>query len=87
MLPKAELGDYEGLEVPRREPAAAEELIAQQIEEMRERLARLETVEREAAEGDFVVVDYVGYLPSEDAGLAVRHAPASRSRAARAATS
>jgi len=68
VLPKAELGDYEGLEVPRREPVAAEELIAAQIEEMRERLARLETVEREAAEGDFVVVDYVGYLAPEDAG-------------------
>jgi trigger factor len=67
VLPKAELGSYEGLEVPRRDPAAAEELIAAQIEEMRERLARLETVEREAAEGDFVVVDYVGYLPSEGA--------------------
>ena len=34
---------------------------------MRERLARLETVEREAAEGDFVVVDYVGRLPPKDA--------------------
>ncbi len=67
VLPKAELGSYEGLEVPRRDPAAAEELISAQIEEMRERLTRLETVEREAAEGDFVVVDYVGYLPSEDA--------------------
>ena len=33
---------------------------------MRERLARLDTVEREAGEGDFVVVDYVGYLPPED---------------------
>ena len=67
VLPKAELGSYEGLEVARREPAAAEEQVSQQIEEMRERLARLETVEREAAEGDFVVVDYVGCLPPEDA--------------------
>jgi trigger factor len=68
VLPKAELGAYEGLEVPRREPVAAEEQVSQQIEEMRERLARLETVEREASEGDFVVVDYVGRLPPEDAG-------------------
>ena len=66
VLPKAELGSYEGLEVARREPAAAEELISAQIEEMRERLARLETVEREAAEGDFVVVDYVGRLPPDE---------------------
>jgi trigger factor len=68
VLPKAELGGYEGLEVPRREPAAAAEQVTEQVEEMRERLARLETVEREAAEGDFVVVDYVGYLPSGDDG-------------------
>jgi trigger factor len=66
VLPKAELGSYEGLEVARREPAAAEEQVSQQVDEMRERLARLETVEREAAEGDFVVVDYIGRLPPED---------------------
>jgi trigger factor len=66
VLPKAELGEYEGLEVARREPEAADELIDQEVEQMRERLARLDTVERAAAEGDFVVVDYVGYLPPED---------------------
>jgi trigger factor len=68
VLPKAELGEYEGLEVARREPQAPDELIQMEIEEMRERLARLDTVERAAAEGDFVVVDYVGYLLPEDDG-------------------
>ncbi len=68
VLPKAELGEYKGLEVARREPQAADELLDQEVEQMRERLARLETVERAAAEGDFVVVDYVGYLPPEDDG-------------------
>ena len=66
VLPKAELGEYQGLEVPRREPAVADSEIQQEIEGMRERLARLDTVERKAGEGDFVVVDYVGYLPAED---------------------
>jgi len=33
---------------------------------MRERLARLETADRAAAEGDFVVVDYVGSLAAGD---------------------
>ena len=32
---------------------------------LRERLARLETVERAAGEGDFVVIDYVGSLDGE----------------------
>ena len=60
VLPKAELGEYEGLEVARLEPEVGEEQIQQEIEAMRERLARLQTAERPAAEGDFVVVDYVG---------------------------
>jgi trigger factor len=62
VLPKAELGEYEGLEVPRREPAAEEQQIEAEIEAMRDRLARLETAERAAAEGDFIVIDYVGSL-------------------------
>ena len=66
VLPNAELGEYKDLEVARREPSVADEQIEQEIEGMRERLARLDTVEREAGEGDFVVVDYVGYLPAED---------------------
>jgi trigger factor len=65
VLPTAQLGEYLGLEVARREPAVADEQIQQEIDGMRERLARLETAERPAASGDFVVVDYVGSLASE----------------------
>ena len=68
VLPKAELGEYKGLEVGRREPEVADEQIDQEIEAMRERLARLQTAERPAATGDFVVVDYVGSLIGEDSG-------------------
>ncbi len=66
VLPAAELGEYSGLEIGRREPEVAEERIQQEIEMMRERLARLETVKRPAGEGDYVVVDYVGRLQSVD---------------------
>ena len=66
VLPKAELGEYEGLEVARRQATAADELIEQEVEAMRERLARSDPVEREAGDGDYVVVDYIGYLPPED---------------------
>jgi trigger factor len=66
VLPKAELGEYRGLEVARREPEVTEDQVRQEIESMRERLARLETAERQAAEGDFVVVDYVGSLAAGD---------------------
>jgi trigger factor len=68
VLPTAELGDYRGLEVARREPAVAAEQIEEEIEAARERLARLETADRPAAPGDFVVVDYVGSLAAEPAG-------------------
>lgn len=69
VVPTATLGAYRGLEVPRREPAADEERLEREIESMRERLARLETVARAAQSGDFVVVDYVGSL-EEDGELA-----------------
>jgi trigger factor len=63
--PRAELGEYKGLEVGRREPAAADEQIEEQIAQLRERAGRLETVDRPAAEGDFVVMDYLGTLDGE----------------------
>jgi trigger factor len=66
VLPKAELGQYRGLEVARREPEVGDELLQQEIGEMRERLARLQTADRPAAEGDFVVVDYLGSLAAGD---------------------
>ncbi len=65
VLPKAELGTYEGLEVARREPQIGEEQLAGEIDAIRERLARLETADRPAAAGDFVVVDYVGSLADD----------------------
>ncbi len=65
VLPKAELGDYTTLEVARREPEVADEQIEQEIDGMRERLARLQTAERPAASGDFVVVDYVGSIAAD----------------------
>jgi trigger factor len=68
VLPSAELGDYRGLEVPRREPQVGEDQIEQEVEAMRERLARLQTAERAAAQGDFVVIDYVGSLAAEASG-------------------
>jgi trigger factor len=63
--PRAELGEYKGLEVGRREPAASDEQVESEVEQLRERAGRLETVERPAATGDFVVMDYLGTLDGE----------------------
>jgi trigger factor len=60
--PVAQLGDYKGVEVPKREAAADQEAVDEQVEQLRERLARLETADRPARSGDFVVMDYVGSI-------------------------
>jgi len=46
-------------------PAVEEEQIQAELDGLRERLARLEAVERPAQQGDFIVVDYVGSLLGE----------------------
>jgi trigger factor len=68
VLPSARLGDYLGIDAPRREPAVAPEQLEAELEAVRERLARLQTADRPAAEGDFVVIDYVGRLSEDPAG-------------------
>jgi trigger factor len=65
VLPAATLGEYKGLEVGRREVAIDEAELQREIDALRERLARLDTVERPAGSGDFVVVDYVGSIEGE----------------------
>ena len=63
--PRAKLGDWKGVEAPKREPEAAEEAVKEEVERLREALASLEPVEREAQNGDFLVLDYTGYLDDE----------------------
>jgi len=66
--PEAKLGEYEGLEVARREPDVADEAIEKEVDELRDRMAKVETVERAAASGDFVVMDFLGTLGGEPFG-------------------
>src|SRR4051812_7090061 len=58
--PKATLGDYLGLEVGRAEAVVPDELIDEEVDRLRERSGRLETVDRAAQKGDFVVMDFAG---------------------------
>jgi len=58
--PPAQLGTYKGLEVGRREPQADPKLLDEELERLRERIATLQTVERPAASGDHVLIDYAG---------------------------
>ena len=63
--PQAQLGQYKGLEVGRREPQVDDEAVQQELEQLRERSATLETVDRPAEHGDQVVIDYIGTSDGE----------------------
>jgi trigger factor len=63
--PEAKLGEYKGLEVGRREPQVDDARIDTELETLRDRVATLETVDRAAAAGDFVVMDYAGAIDGE----------------------
>ena len=63
--PTAELGEYKNLKVERRVPDASDEAVDKEIEALRERAARLDTVDAAAEQGDFVVMDYTGFVDGE----------------------
>jgi len=65
VVPPARLGEYKGLEVGRREPAVDREEVEAELERLRESLASLDTVDRPAGNGDFVVIDFVGTVDGE----------------------
>ena len=63
--PKAKLGDYKGLEVGRAEPEVPDDIVDREVERVRESFARLEQVERPAAEGDALLIDFEGLLDGQ----------------------
>jgi trigger factor len=63
--PEAKLGDIRGLEAGRREAEVGDEQVEDELGALRESLASLENVERAAADGDFVVMDYLGRVDGE----------------------
>jgi trigger factor len=65
VTPTATLGDYKGLEVGKGEPEVPEEAIQGELDRLREGFASLEPVDRPAAEGDMVAIDYRGTVDGE----------------------
>src|SRR5688500_6129271 len=63
--PEAKLGDYKGLEVGRGEPEVPDEAVDAELDRLREGFASLRPVEREAASGDYLLVDYVAKADGE----------------------
>jgi trigger factor len=60
--PKAKLGEYRGLEVGRAESEPSDEIVDREIERIRAGFARLEPVERAAAGGDVLLIDFEGLV-------------------------
>jgi trigger factor len=60
--PKAKLGEYKGLEVGRAEGEPADEIVDREIERIHAGFAKLEPVERAAADGDVLLIDYEGLI-------------------------
>ncbi|MGI8674837.1 MAG: trigger factor [Thermoleophilaceae bacterium] len=65
VVPPATLGAYRGVEVPRPEAEVETDAVDAEIDRVRDSLAALESVERPAQRGDFVVVDFVGSIDGE----------------------
>ena len=63
--PKAGLGEYLDLEVGRPEIEVPAEAIEEELERLREGFGSLNPVERPAANGDIVVIDYAGTVDGE----------------------
>ncbi len=65
VYPVATLGEYKGLAAPHQIVEIGEEEIEAEINTVRERNARIETVARAAELGDTAVIDFVGYVDGE----------------------
>jgi trigger factor len=63
--PRAQLGEYKGLEVGRAEPEVPEEAVETELNRLREGFARLNSVERAAKQGDVLLIDYEGKIDGE----------------------
>jgi trigger factor len=63
--PKAELGDYRGLEVGRAELEVPDEAVQSELDRLREGFASLSPVERAAAPGDSLLIDFEGTIDGE----------------------
>jgi trigger factor len=60
--PTAQLGEYKGLEVGKEEQEVPDEIVDTEVERIREGFARLELVDRAAAEGDSALIDFEGFV-------------------------
>jgi trigger factor len=63
--PEAELGDYEGIEVGKKEADPDASAVDSELDVMRDRFSTLGDVDRAAKDGDFADIDFLGRLDGE----------------------
>src|SRR5215207_6287100 len=63
--PEAKLGEYKGLEVGRADTEVPADIVDREVERIRESFAKLEPVERPAATGDALLIDFEGLLDGQ----------------------
>ena len=62
LYPEVTLGEYKGIEVPKTTVRITEAEIDAEVKRLAERNSRIVTVDREAKEGDSVVLDFEGFV-------------------------
>ncbi|HHY90676.1 MAG TPA: trigger factor, partial [Clostridiales bacterium] len=64
--PELVLGQYKGIEAEKKEYNVKEEDVEKELEMLRDRNSRMVVVERPIQEGDYVLIDYKGFLGDEE---------------------
>lgn len=65
VTPKAQLGEYKGLEIGRGEAKVPDEAVDAELDRLRDGFSSLAPVERAAAVGDVVLIDFAGTVEGE----------------------
>jgi trigger factor len=66
VMPAATMGDYKGLEVGKEDVEVPADVVEGELERLREGFAKLNTVDREAKEGDVLLIDFDGKVDGEE---------------------
>ena len=65
VYPEVTLGQYKGLSAPKRSVSVTDDDVEERVKRLADRNTRLVSVEREAQNGDTVVIDFEGFLNGE----------------------
>ena len=65
-MPEVKLGAYKGLTISKAKGEVTDEQVEKELNQARERQARYVEVEREAKDGDYAVIDFVGYVNGKE---------------------